>query len=208
MAVGDNFRLAFSGSLFTQSIVTVMHYEQQTANTTADTDVKQLAKAWDDAIVTDYVKACSQDAAWGMIEARSFPVPPTPMVGFDLAVVQAGLEASPSMPNAVTVVLRKKTGFLGRAYRGRVYMPAVPQSFITDGLVNGAGQTAYNNAMAVLVAGIQSADAGAPKFVPMIMAYTRDVDGNITGVRKNPVTTMVLDKIFRSQRRREIGVGA
>lgn len=210
MAVNDVFRVAVVGSLHGQQIVSVFHYKQATNNVTANSDVKELALAWKADVMTPYVEAMSQDYTGLVIEARSMPIGGAPMVGHDQTEAVVGDVAQDALPPASAAVIRRITGFLGRKYRGRLFMPAVPVGWVSEGRITDAGGIAIYGSLAnAMKAVIDSPNAGAPTFTPVIAAYEYTPPlVHPTSVRSTVITGCTLDKIVRSQRRREIGVGA
>jgi len=210
MAVGDLFRLAAVGGLNGQQIVNVFHYQQTTANTSGVTETESLARAWNAQVFPDLLAAITSDAQYGIIESRSFVMPGGVLVGYDLPVSTVGGEDPPTLPPTVAVVIRKKTSRLGRKYRGRNYFAGVAVADVSAGslVTSGTTLTRWNAlATAMLVNPVWTA-SGSPTFTPVIAAYDKDEDGVPIALRSQPLTTTFLDMILRSQRRREIGVGA
>lgn len=211
MAVGDHFRLALVGGLNSQEIVQVHHYRQSTANTSADSDVKSLAKAFKEYFIDSSVllDCQAQAVGYGTIESRSFPLPPTPVVGYDQALVTTGTVEETALPPAVACVIRKRTQYLGRKYRGRTFLAGLGVGAVSGGVVSDATTITNLGTLAdTIAAAIVSATAGSPTFVPEICTILRDPDTLVYSYRANDIITAVLDKTLRSQRRREIGRGS
>lgn len=212
MALGDHYRLAVVGDLAGQQVVNVYHYRQTSANTSANSDVASLAIAFDElALATDVLTdPLSDDLTWQLLQSRSFPLPGTPPVGSDRAVNYPGLRASPALPPSNAVVVKRKTAFLGRAYRGRIFLPGLPSAAAVDGLITAAGtyQAEIGVIASFLKTPIQAAAAGSPSFQPeLCKVIPKPIPPPDFMYQATDVTASGFDKIIRSQRRREIGVG-
>lgn len=213
MPVGDHFRVAIDGGLAGQQIVTTFQYRQSTANTSTLSDVESLARAIGNVMLTGTSKLIdcqSQDVDYGTIESRSFPLPGVPMVGYDLGVVKTGQEAIASLPPSCAAVIKRRTGFLGRKYRGRIFLPGVPVDYVTDGEITDAGYIATLAALAAaIIAPIAWTAGGSPTFVPELCVVVGDGSvGDPYAYRATDIISAVLDKKIRSQRRREVGRGS
>ncbi len=209
MAIGDHFRVAFSGLLAGQQIVSVWHYRQGSANTSANSDVKSLALGFEASVVPSIQAAVTADFTYGTIESRSFPLPPVPVVGYDEVLTDSGGVAGVSLPPSVAIVLRRRTAFLGRKYRGRMFLAGVDVATITDGVVSDVGQIALLDTLGgKLHTAFAFTAIGSPTFVPEICTILYDEPTDTYSYRATDVTGYDLDKIVRSQRRREIGRGS
>lgn len=212
MAVGDVFRVALVGGLFQQEIVGVYHYQQTTNNTSGLTEVESLARAFGAQVWPDIKAMQTTDMQYGFVEARTFVLPGGMLLGYDLLLSGVGDQDAPCLPPSVAVVLRKKTARLGRKYRGRNYITAIPVAWVEAGAVktSGSGPTFIAAAAVALLASIVWTTSGSPTFVPGIGAYDRDPapPHAPTAVRFQPLNATSYDVILRQQRRREIGVGA
>lgn len=208
MAAGDVFRIAVTGGLNAQSIVNVFHYKQTTPNTSGLSNVESLARAFATNFQDPYINAASLDASWGVIESRTFNPPAVPLEGFDLGVTWVGGGEDPACPPTVAVVIRKKTSFLGRKYRGRNYFAGIQTTNVFEGRVTVAGIAPWEALRDAMAATIVHTVAGSPSFAPCIAALDASVVVAPVGVRNTVITSCFLDTVLRSQRRREIGVGA
>jgi hypothetical protein len=210
MAVGDVFKVAASGDLYGQLIVNVFHYQQQTGNSSGLSEVESLARAWNDQVFPDLLATVGESMQYGTIEARSFVPAGGVLVGFDLPVTGVGELDDPTLPPTVAVVIRKRTGRLGRRYRGRNYFAGVAASDVASGalVTSGGTPTRWGALATAILASIVWTATGSPTFIPVVAALDPSVVVTPVGVRATPVTTTFLDQILRSQRRREIGVGA
>lgn len=55
----------------------------------------------------------------------------------------AGTVSGDVMPEETAALIQRRTGLQGRAKRGRVFLPCVPDSFVTGSALTGAALTAY-----------------------------------------------------------------
>lgn len=210
MAVGDAFKVALNARLNEQLIVNVFHYRQATANTSAKTNLESLARAFLASVLNSGIAgAAAENMNWFLIEARTFTTPATPLSGYDLDIDVDGTNEDTPAPPTVCWVVRKRTALLGRKYRGRNYYAGMPQGDILEGKIDPAAIAKYQTARDAIGATITYSDAGSPAFVPCIAAIDRDPGPPIVyTLRQNDVISVDLDTVLRSQRRREIGVGA
>lgn len=210
MAVNDVFKVALVGGLFEQEIVNVFHYQQTTANTSGISETESLARAFFNSMITPLRACLSYEMQWGTIEARSVVVPPIPPVGYDYAITQQGEGEDVSMPPTVAAIIKKKTAFLGRKYRGRNYFAGIPRDSVENGQIISGVLSVWETLRDAMAATITWTAGGSPGFRPVIAAYTYSSgdDPVIDGIRVTPITSGEVDTVLRSQRRRELGVGA
>jgi hypothetical protein len=103
--------------------------------------------------------------------------------------------------NATVVSLR--TGQAGRSYRGRLYIPGMPNNIVQDGLVDGT----YRTNLAAAVKTTFDAVTGGSGFTPVVVSYF-----GAGAQRVVPVTTPIETALSATpypgiQRRRRVGVG-
>lgn len=208
MAIGDIFRVALVGGLNAQQIVNTFYYQQSTANTTGSPDNQEMAEAFNSSVMGPISNAASQDAQWGVIESRLFIPPGGPITGYDKAITVLGQVAEDAAPPTVAVVCRKLTAFLGRKYRGRNFFAGIPITHITSGKINSGAMSLWQDVVDAITSAITHGVSGSPNFIPQIAALDSSVIVAPVGVRHTQVTGGFLDLTLRSQRRREIGVGA
>lgn len=212
MAVNNVFKVAIVGSYAGQEMVLTSHYRQSTANTSVETDHASLLAAVRLTVVPALVLAVVSDMTLVRAESRLFIPPGGPLTGedVDIAADGPGALAPPGMPPTVAVVLQRKTALLGRKYRGRQYLPATPVAEQVDHLVASAFAAGalldYANSLKASL--IHTGVSGAPTFIPVVAAFDPLVIVPTPGVRWTDVTRVAVDRIYRSQRRRQQGVGA
>lgn len=212
MPVNAAYRCAVGFGYCGQQMFNIFGYQQQDGNTTGDTDMNQLGKAIDTVLVPSLATLWCDSLSYGFVEIRRVTAVGAPIDGIDFELTPGfGTVEEPGVPPSVGVVIRRRTPFLGRKYRGRIFIAGLPQTYETAGRLIGTSpnSVAIAAAVAVIISGtIVSGDSGAPTFRPVLLA--RDalvVGGDNPGWRVTPVTTAVADPILRSQRRREVGVG-
>lgn len=208
MAVGDIFRLAHVGGYLGQSLVNVHHYRQTTANSSGMGEPESLARAFNLSIVPALALLLTDHVSWGAIEARTFNAPGVPITGYDLTLSSTGAIDNVGCPPTVAIVVRKKTGFLGRKYRGRSFFAGMPIADIDSGKIAPGKIADWQDFADTLATPITWSLGGSPTFTPVIAALDGSVIVAPVGVRWNTVTSCLVDDILRSQRRREIGVGS
>lgn len=208
MAVNDVFKVAAVGSLNDQTIVNVFHYRQSTVNSSTLSNLESLARAFNAGPLAAMALASSEEISWSLIEARTFTPPSIPLAGYDLAVSVVGTNEDIAAPPTVCWVVRKRTALLGRKYRGRNYFAGMGMSDVDAGTIAAAGITKYQTARNAIGASITWTASGSPTFIPCIAALDPSVTGPVAGVRATDITSVFLDTVLRSQRRREIGRGS
>lgn len=103
------------------------------------------------------------------------------------------------LPNNCTWLVQKRTGFLGRAYRGRMYIPMVDG--LTEGEVSPTGviDTASITPRNTLLAGILTSVAALTD-VSLALLHTETAPG--VGLAATPINAMTVDTKIATQRRR------
>lgn len=104
-------------------------------------DIQSLAtnlQSWFD---LTFATPLSQDWSAQTVRARALNVPNGFVV--DVGAVQIGGDSGEAAPNNVAATISFRTGIAGRSFRGRNYIPAIPNHFITLNTID----TAWTNAM-------------------------------------------------------------
>lgn len=120
MAIGDIFRLAVEGlGPNAQQVVSVYHYRQVTAlgqDTGSD-----LCDAWVEDVLPSFVATIADDCLVTRLEARNVN---QPTLGFDRLLTPAvpGTLVGEVLPSMSAAVIGFRTGFIGKSFRGRVYV--------------------------------------------------------------------------------------
>jgi len=119
-----------------------------------------------------------------------------------------GANVTTSIPPSAPCCVTKRTGKVGRSYRGRTYLSGFPVGNLgTAGGINSTLQTAILSAMASFIG-----DALVSGLVSSVVSYFSGVDSlhkpiaRTSGVA-TPVTAVTMDTSIDSQRRRGVGRG-
>lgn len=106
------------------------------------------------------------------------------------------------LPAQNAYCLRKRTAVAGRAYRGRVFIPSIPEPKQTKGMLDagwmtGVEWTAFRNSF--------KTDVGlfAPATDVTVRMWVASTAAGGTPVFRTPVTDLVSDMVIRAQRRRQ-----
>jgi len=196
-------RIAVISDLYAQLVVNVFHYS------VVDAVITPGELAFYGTTVWNYIKA-----TWMACLSPAFVVqrlqvavegrPEIPSEEVEISTANTGLREDPSMPPSVAMVIRLRSYLGGRRGRGRKFIAGLEQTAHTAGQLNATLLgTTFSAFAEKLDDVIPFGDTG--QLLPVI--YSRNKTGE-TGVRATQVITAVCDKILRSQRRREIGVGA
>jgi hypothetical protein len=114
----------------------------------------------------------------------------------------AGTVIQNSLPSGAATVLSKTTPRSGRKWRGRVYLPAIPQTFEADSLINATGKQAYD----ALAASLNSSQIiTGTQLYPWV---NKDLPtGAAQDTNDHTIDSVITRDVIRYQRRREVGVG-
>lgn len=149
-----------------------------------------------------YKAALPTTVALSQVQVRQLN--PASPLAVDIPVTPAspGTRGGPTEAGNASVTMSERTGFAGRAYRGRMYAAAVPSNDVTsDDKVSSALVTLLGNAIGNLVFGaLPAGDLLAVFHRPGLVPKPLD---NLYTV----VNTYILENIIDSQRRRLPGRG-
>lgn len=127
MPVGDVLRVVPSMFKTAQLGLNVLHY-RISAVTPPESSHQQIANELETAFAPLYKAVISSQASWlGLTVQRENPLPRTVLVG-STGLSGAGNLAGDPLPTQVAGILTFRTGFAGRAFRGRAYLPFPTES--------------------------------------------------------------------------------
>lgn len=231
------FQLTIQATALGQRIVNVHHFEAtgvMEATLIGDvlklTACQQLIDAWQAAAYTQW-RAC-HNAQYVVNMLRCQVVEVRNQVSRKLVPIEeiqssgnTGTDAATQVDDtASSAVIKWRSTVAGKSHRGRTYLGPLPQTWTQDGVLQSAGVTAAN-AYGTAMIGAYGASAGTdPNYRLTIYSrpynhleygyatgknpnrtwfYPPDYDGDSTNVVNHSV-----DPTLRTQRRRELGVGA
>lgn len=198
MAVNDIYKLIVIGKTTNgDPNINTFYYRESVLG--LGNDEAHLVSGWN-ANILSYYRACLSNI-YTVVEIDAYRVAPTIGALFrsTAGFPALGTVAANSMPDNLSIVISKRTGLAGRSSRGRVFMPGVPATFITAGLLNSTGQTAYDNMGNAMVTGF--ADGGF-SYTPVLFNKRKPPLASFF----NPLVFWIVNTIPRQQRRREVGV--
>jgi hypothetical protein len=116
-----------------------------------------------------------------------------------------GTEGGDSLPEHDAVVIRRKTGTTGRARRGRIFMPFVPESLAEEtGILTTAGVTAYSAFATLLDQNFVSAGTG----ITLVNVQPSPSLGILTPVKYSEVVWNICTRRDRQVERRRVATRA
>ena len=120
------------------------------------------------------------------------------LLAFDDTGTEAGTHAAQGMlPPAVALVVSKHTGLVGRAHRGRMYMPGLDEAKVTeDGIVDGAEVNAWQASMDALHAALL-ADTAVDQ-----IALFHDTTSPFAGTA-DPISNFIVRNVVGNMRPRQ-----
>jgi len=195
LAVNDIYRVNIYCLCGSQTAITALYYRISAVGGGAtDQDLANIMDStWDDA----YKAQMTTDSSYrGVGVQRRIPTPTTVMV-FANAGAGAGTKAAPVLPKQICGVITKRTGFAGRKYRGRIYIP-FPGEVDSEG-TQGRPTAAYQAALAALAPSFAAnvVDAVGPETLTAEPGLFRAVNSEF-----NPLTSCVARPYWGTQRRR------
>lgn len=163
--------------------IDVTGYGGDPAAAAADIQTENIAAAIDDMYVN------SQELVAILVKYGPNATGPSALVPVSLVGNQATASAGPN----TAALIHKQTAFGGRAGRGRMYLPGIPENSIeNNGALSSGYFTAWDTVWDALRIGLASVD------LPMVLLH--DAGSPIT--TPTPITSLVLDPTTATQRRR------
>jgi len=167
------------------------------------TNLQDAASALYGAFATFFLPQLSADLSLVSAVAFGLSSPSAPIGVYFPPTVATGDVTAASLPNNVAYCISKYTGLRGRSFRGRFFLPGIPENAReTPSRVTAAYRT-----------NIQTACTGALDFMisngfpPVVVSWYTGGDIRTTGVA-TPITALgPVDDVLDSQRRRLPGRG-
>jgi hypothetical protein len=123
---------------------------------------------------------------------------------FEMTRAVVGGVASEAAPNNVAACVKFLTAFRGRSFRGRNYVPAIPNAQITLNTISGGTIDALVNGYAALV----GAGTVAPGWIWVVLSRRTLGAARPAGIGSPIVEPSMTTNTVRSMRSREVGHGA
>jgi hypothetical protein len=167
-----------------------------------------------DAVVTNAILDVVE--AWvetQMMAVSSSDLEATGLVGRDLTTISGGLVerpfstpvpgaiGSPSLPNNVAVCVTLFTDLAGRSYRGRSYMPGIPESYVT---LSGISSMLAGDYAGVFIDLVDTLSTAGYELV--VTSFQTGLAPRVAAV-STPITSVGVNTTVDSQRRRLPGRG-
>lgn len=164
--------------------------------TVGQTDVDTVAAlglAWWE----DYFRLLvSNDLCVNHIQATDVSQQPAVQSTLPSLTYPCGDAAFDALPNQVAAVVSLRTAFIGRSYRGRLYIPGLVAGSIQDNQISTGQQTGLQDAFAALDAAFDVAG-----YTWVVASYQENNVLRSTAVG-TPVETLIVNKRVDTQRRR------
>jgi len=193
--IGDIFECKVYCSAVDQLAVNVFHY-RVAAVAGASVAENVIAAKFEAQVADEYIAIMSVNANFrGVGIRRLHPQPPTVDFYSNILADTGGIDAD-ILPRQVSGIISKQTGFGGRKYRGRAYIPFPAE---TNNTVTGHPENAYVGALQVLANALEdSFTAGtAPNTATLIPILYHRLDGSWT-----TISNMLAKARWATQRRR------
>lgn len=195
MALNDIYKASLVGAFGTgQQFVNTLHYRQVLVGLA--NPVEELAAQIEAIVLPELVQILPNPYIVFTVEIRQ--VTGSPLEGTDLPVNAQGVVTGDPLPSQVCPLVSWRTGLLGRANRGRMYLPAPVEGAQVAGQLS---TTFMANVQTVADSMLSLSVLGDEAFIAVIYS----ADNNPTGL---PITTAVVRQDLATQRRRRIGSGS
>lgn len=209
MAVGDVWKLVIHFTQFSQQIRPGLHFQSNVALATG----QDLIDAWKSVAQTAMLAPMAADVSLTGYEAQDKVPGTAATIVENLVTPLPGAQVGAGLPPANGLVFSLKSALKSRRSRGRVYWPGLTEEATASGaLIPGfvGGWDSFRAAIAANFVGASPVsgwrlvvyspeDLTPPKAPPVFKPRPGTV---ITAV-----STLTLDTVVRSQRRRQIGLG-
>jgi len=191
--------VAIRGTLFGQRTLSLFHYRYNTNVNAANgfPIIDLLATILNDAggLVENYAACCSQNLTIDFLSIQKVhPAPRIRRYNFDPSAPTGTNIAACLSPNHACAITRQADEAT-RHGTGTLHMPAVPVTFMEDGLITGAADAAYTTLAEEMLV---HQDGGL--WVPVL--YNRVAPADSLNITRTTV-----QNTLRVQRRRTVGLG-
>jgi hypothetical protein len=159
----------------------------------------ELLEAW---ATASYLPLLSNDIGLLRIYGRDLTTETSYVFDHPVSPPVGGGVVSPSLPNNVAITLAWKSGLAGRSQNGRMFVPGIAESSVTNNTIGGTLATGLITAGQAL---IDDLDTGT-RFQVIVSRRQNGVvlaEGTTTPVE----TAVLVDRVVDSQRRRLPGRG-
>lgn len=195
MAQGDVWRMSLIGSHSgTELAVITMHLLMKTGSGTFAGGAAYLKTNLLDLLKTKQ----SNTFRWDEIRGLTVNTTPPRADLYNTGLPAVGAIVTEEQAHQVALIVSTKTAFAGRSYRGRNYLPAIPEASVTAGLFDNttvdAIQTYYDDLVAAL------GDSGANADYKWVV-WSEKLQAS------NGITDTIVRNVPGIVRRRRVGVG-
>jgi len=198
MSTGDVYRTAVEGKLFGYDVVNVLHWVVGASVSTETSEAVGLGMAMEEDFLPAYLNMLVPAYNCERIAVRGVT---TPTVGVDVFPVGAvGLRPGDPEASQVAGLINLRTGHIGRRNYGKIYLPAIPDADVVNGVISGdysADAIAFLDDVLTI-----EATFGGDALQFNLIVYSR------TFLSFNAVTTGFVSASPGTQRRRKIGRGS
>ena len=190
----DGIKLCFNFLLRSIPVSFCVHV--QAPGTVGQADVDTVAAIGLDWWDTVFRLLVSNDLCVNNIQATDVSQQPAVQTTLPALTNPCGDAAFDAAPNNVATVVSLRTAFIGRSYRGRIYIPGLVASSIVDNQISTGQQTGLQNAFAALDAAFDLAG-----YTWVVASYQENNVLRSTAVG-TPVQTLIVNRRVDTQRRR------
>jgi hypothetical protein len=201
MAVNDLYEAAVIQNMHAQECVNVLHYRVASmSGAPSSTEVAQALSTWIGINIVGPMKAFQSSALVhnGVRVQRIQPLPRTAGV-YNATANGLGAVADLSLASHTAAVITKTTEFVGRAYRGRIYVAGVPQGSESLSKLTDAAATSLGPLATSLTAVFQLPGLSGVTMASVLLSNDRS--------RVTPINGATVRYVLRVQRRRTPTVG-
>jgi len=209
VATGEVWRAATHSLIDDNEQVNTFHFKMKSSADPVSTIGDYLTTEF----VTLYAPLAASPISWDMVQIRRLSVP---AIGGDYTtgypINGSGPSGMKDLRTAALISLR--TGFLGRSYRGRLYLPAPDDSKLDLGVLTTTMVSDLETIFDDILAGVGEGGSSADLEWGVWSAKLGDIvtGGHITGYDWSagffPINAYMVRNQMATQRRRGLGIGA
>jgi len=189
------------GELNGEEVVNVFHVAGSNDMSLGELD--DIALIFQDWINNDYIQVLSEDCSITEVTVRDLNTQNSLEIVKLLSPAQVGLVEFPVKTNQDTLAVSLRSGLAGRAYRGRFYVMALPESVYSDS--NNITLIAQGVYATIGTALINKCNVGGHRLV--VLSRQLNNVPRTEGVSVNVISSVVVDRHIDSMRSRLPGRG-